>query len=162
MKERREIFTDCTLCYHSCGCRVTVEDGKAVKVEGLESHPLNRGALCPKGLSALENIYSPKRLKYPMKRMNGGFERITWEQALDEIAGKLNSLRDRFGPQVLGDRQPWRSLAVRTYHAGRACRPIGDRYGDRKAMRIERVTSCEFKWRLGWRAVAESQPRMRG
>ncbi|MBW2000078.1 MAG: hypothetical protein JRJ29_19220, partial [Deltaproteobacteria bacterium] len=66
MGERRVIFTDCTLCYHSCGCKVTIEDGKAVRVEGLESHPLNKGKLCPKGENALENIYSPDRLKYPL------------------------------------------------------------------------------------------------
>ena len=47
MKETKEILTDCTLCYHSCGTRVTVEDGKAVKFEGLESHPLNKGTTLP-------------------------------------------------------------------------------------------------------------------
>ena len=51
MAARKEIFTDCTLCYHSCGTRVTVEDGKAVKIRGLESHPLNKGRLCPKAVS---------------------------------------------------------------------------------------------------------------
>lgn len=102
MGQKKEILTDCTLCYHSCGCRVTVEDGRAVKVEGLESHPLNKGRLCPKGEAALENIYSPDRLKYPMKRVNGSFERVSWDQALDEIAEKLSALKDEFGPQMLG------------------------------------------------------------
>ncbi|MDP6180232.1 MAG: molybdopterin-dependent oxidoreductase, partial [Desulfatiglandales bacterium] len=102
MGQKKEVFTDCTLCYHSCGCKVTIEDGKAVKVEGLESHPLNKGLLCPKGAVVLENIYSPDRLKYPMKRVNGSFERVSWDQALDEIAEKLNRLKEEFGPQVLG------------------------------------------------------------
>ncbi len=97
-----EVFTDCTLCYHSCGTKVTVEDGKAVKVEGLESHPLNEGKLCPKGEAVLDNIYDPNRLKYPMKRVNGDWERITWDQALTEIAGKLNQLKADFGPNILG------------------------------------------------------------
>jgi anaerobic selenocysteine-containing dehydrogenase len=79
-----------------------VEDEKAVKIEGLESHPLNKGELCPRGEAALENIYSPERLKYPMKKVNGTFERISWDQALDEIAAKLNRLKEEFGPQVLG------------------------------------------------------------
>jgi predicted molibdopterin-dependent oxidoreductase YjgC len=61
MGEKKEILTDCTLCYHSCGCKVTVVDGKAVKVEGLKSHPLNTGRLCPKGEAMLENIYDPLR-----------------------------------------------------------------------------------------------------
>lgn len=101
-KDVKVIFTDCTLCYHSCGTKVTVEDGKAVKVEGLESHPLNKGELCPKGEAALDNIYDPKRLKYPMKRVNGGWKRITWDQALAEIASKLLKLKGEFGPAVLG------------------------------------------------------------
>jgi anaerobic selenocysteine-containing dehydrogenase len=101
-KERKVILTDCTLCYHSCGTKVTVENGKAVKVEGLESHPLNKGKLCPKGEAALENIYSPQRLKYPMKRVNKGWERISWDQALTEIADKLSKLKNEFGPSVLG------------------------------------------------------------
>jgi formate dehydrogenase (coenzyme F420) alpha subunit len=98
----KEIMTDCTLCYHSCGTKVTVADGKAVKVQGLPSHPLNKGRLCPKGLSALDAIYSPERLQRPMKRVNGKFEEISWEQALDEIAEKLGRLKEAFGPQALG------------------------------------------------------------
>ncbi len=102
MGDVKEIMTDCTLCYHSCGCRVTVEDGKAVKIRGLESHPLNRGRLCPKGANALATIYNPERLKRPLKRVNGGFTEISWDQALDEISEKLQDLKQRFGPQVLG------------------------------------------------------------
>jgi len=89
LKSVKEIFTDCTLCYHSCGTVVTVEDGKAIEVEGLKTHPLNQGMLCPKGRAALENVYDPHRLKYPLKKVNGNFERITWDQALTEIAEKL-------------------------------------------------------------------------
>lgn len=101
-KEIKEILTDCTLCYHSCGTRVFVEDGRAVRIEGLESHPLNKGKLCPKGEVALENIYHPDRLKYPLKRVKGGWERISWDQALTEIADKLLSLKKEYGPSVLG------------------------------------------------------------
>src|SRR5512134_3518985 len=101
-KEVKQVLTDCTLCYHSCGTRVTVEDGKAVKVEGLESHPLNRGKLCPKGEAALDHIYVPSRLKHPMKRVKEGWERITWDQALSEIAEKLLQLKKDHGPETLG------------------------------------------------------------
>jgi anaerobic selenocysteine-containing dehydrogenase len=99
--KQEEFFTDCTLCYHSCGARVTVENGKAVKIKGLESHPLNMGRLCPKGANALEVVYSPDRLKQPLKRVNGDLVPIAWEQALDEIADKLNRLEKEHGPQVL-------------------------------------------------------------
>jgi len=101
-KDVKVILTDCTLCYHSCGTKVTVEDGRAVKVRGLEFHPLNKGKLCPKGEVALDNIYHANRVKYPMKRVNGEWERITWDQALHEIANRFQSLKRDFGPEVLG------------------------------------------------------------
>jgi len=101
MLTEQEIFSDCTLCYHSCGTRVAVENGKAIKIRGLESHPLNAGRLCPKGANALEVVYSADRLKQPLKRVNGDLVPIAWEQALDEIAGKLNRLKEEHGPQVL-------------------------------------------------------------
>ena len=75
------------------GTRVTVENGRAVKIKGLESHPLNSGRLCPKGANALEVVYSADRLKQPLKRVNGEFKAIAWEQALDEIADKLKRLK---------------------------------------------------------------------
>ena len=58
MSETKEVLTDCSLCYHSCGTRVTVEDEKAIKIRGLDSHPLNRGKLCPKGANALQVVYN--------------------------------------------------------------------------------------------------------
>lgn len=102
MTRKIEIFTDCSLCYHSCGTKVTVEGGRAVKIRGLESHPLNKGRLCPKGANALDVVYSPNRIKRPLKRRNGAFQEIGWDQALDEIAERLNNLEARFGPQSLG------------------------------------------------------------
>ncbi len=102
MTEKKEILTDCTLCYHSCGTRVFIEDGKAVKINGLGSHPINQGRLCPKGAKALDVVYSPDRIKQPLKRKNGGFEQISWDQALDEIAEKLLKLKKEYGPQVTG------------------------------------------------------------
>jgi len=102
MDKPREIYTDCTLCYHSCGTKVTVEDGKAVKIRGLTSHPINQGRLCPKGANALDVVYSPDRLKQPLKRTENGFAEISWEQALNEIADKLLRLKARYGAGVFG------------------------------------------------------------
>ena len=88
-----EVLTDCTLCYHSCGTRVTVKDGKAIKVEGLEGHPINDGRLCPKGGASLDAVYSPDRIKTPLKRVGDDYVPISWDQALDEIARRLRSGR---------------------------------------------------------------------
>lgn len=97
-----QVITDCTLCYHSCGTLVTIEDGVAVAVEGLKNHPINKGKLCPKGEAQLKHVYSDKRLKHPLKKTAGGFVEISWDQALDEIAEKLLKLKEEFGPGVLG------------------------------------------------------------
>jgi len=102
MSETKEVLTDCSLCYHSCGTRVTVEDEKAIKIRGLDSHPLNRGKLCPKGANALQVVYNPGRLKRPLKRINADFQEISWDQALDEIAEKLVYLKEAYGPEILG------------------------------------------------------------
>ncbi len=101
-KQVKKVITDCTLCYHSCGTIMTIEDGKAVKVEGLPSHPLNHGKLCEKGEAMLDNIYDPNRLRYPLKRTKDGWQRISWDVALEEISQKLLKLRDEFGPSTLG------------------------------------------------------------
>jgi anaerobic selenocysteine-containing dehydrogenase len=95
------IATDCTICYHSCGMNVLVEDGKIVKVEGLKDHPLSRGLLCPKGQRAIDLVYHPDRLKYPLKKVKGRWERVTWDEALTEIAAKLLALKKESGPEAL-------------------------------------------------------------
>lgn len=97
----RWVATDCTICYHSCGMNVLVEDGKIVKVEGLKEHPLNKGRLCPKGERAIDLVYHPDRIKYPLKRVDGEWKRVTWDEALAEIGEKLLRLKERYGPEVL-------------------------------------------------------------
>jgi anaerobic selenocysteine-containing dehydrogenase len=97
----KTFFTACALCYHSCGMEVTVQDGKVVGVKGQDSHPMNKGQLCPKGMAAVDHLYHPDRLKYPLKKVNGKFERISWEQAVTEITDKLIDLKEKYGPSVL-------------------------------------------------------------
>jgi len=97
----RWIATDCTICYHSCGMNVLVEEGRITKVKGLKDHPLNKGRLCPKGAKAIELVYHPDRLQYPLKKVNGGWKRISWDTALTEIADQLQRLKKEFGPEIL-------------------------------------------------------------
>jgi anaerobic selenocysteine-containing dehydrogenase len=99
--ESRRVATDCTICYHSCGMNVLVENGRIAKVQGLKDHPLNRGRLCPKGARAIELVYHPDRLKYPLKKVDGQWKRISWNDALAEIADKLQNLKKEFGPEIL-------------------------------------------------------------
>ena len=97
----RRFFTACALCDHSCGAEVTVEDGRAVRVEGQRSHPLNKGRLCPKGRAMIEHLYHPDRLKYPLKKVDGRWQRITWDQAISEIGSKLGKLKTEYGASVV-------------------------------------------------------------
>ncbi len=97
----KEIKTDCILCVWGCGINAYVEDGRLVRVKGMTEHPLNQGVLCPKGAALVDYIYSPDRLKYPMKRVNDSFERISWDEALDTIADKLRRIKDEYGARAL-------------------------------------------------------------
>ncbi len=95
------IKTDCILCVWGCGINAYVEDGRLVMVEGMAEHPLNRGILCPRGEHLVDYIYSPDRLKYPVKKVDGDWERISWDEALDTMAGKLQRIKDEYGAHAL-------------------------------------------------------------
>ena len=108
----RKISTFCSLCGPSmaCGLNCYVSGGKLVRVEGMKESPINRGKLCPKAFASMQWLYSPQRLKYPLKRVgekgDGKFERITWDEALDIIADKLKEQRSKYGPESLAVLSP--------------------------------------------------------
>src|SRR5215472_4030667 len=99
-------------CPHDCpdGCAVliTVEDGRATKIEGDGEHPVTRGFLCGKVAKYLERVYSPDRVLYPMRRVStkgthgdGAFQRISWDEAFDEIVTRLKQISADFGPEAV-------------------------------------------------------------
>jgi anaerobic selenocysteine-containing dehydrogenase len=88
-------------CWDSCGFVVTVENEKIVKVDGDPDHPITKGKICGRGRMLETRTNSPDRLLYPLKKVNGTFQRITWEQALDEIAEKMNEIKERYGPTAV-------------------------------------------------------------
>ncbi len=95
--------TICPYCGVGCGMVVSISQGKPVKVSGLKNHPVSRGHLCAKGLSALEILESKERLTHPLRRRpDGSFERISWSTALSEIASKLKDILKRNGPDSIG------------------------------------------------------------
>jgi anaerobic selenocysteine-containing dehydrogenase len=95
------IKTDCGLCINCCGVNAYVEDGRLVKVEGMKEHWLNKGALCPKGARLTEYVYSPNRLRHPVKKVDGRFQKISWDQVIEEIAAKLAELKEKYGARTL-------------------------------------------------------------
>jgi len=103
-RERVErIATLCEMCFWRCGVLASVADGRLVRVEGNPDHPLNRGRLCARGNAGVDLVHDPDRLKYPMlrtgKRGEGQFKRVTWNEALDYLAGRLKDLREKHGPE---------------------------------------------------------------
>jgi len=76
---------------------VYVKGGKITKVDGMAEHPMSRGLLCFKGRQAKDYVYSKERLKYPMRRENGKWKRISWDEALDTIANKLTEIKQKHG-----------------------------------------------------------------
>src|SRR5918992_3339097 len=83
-------------CPDTCAMLVSVEDGVATKIQGDPAMPFTEGTLCTKVAYYLERTYAPDRLRYPLKRIGkkgeGKFKRITWDEALDEIAARLKAL----------------------------------------------------------------------
>ena len=117
-------------CPDACGVLITVDGGKAVKIQGDPAHPVTRGFLCAKVAKYLDRVYSPERVLYPMRRVRpkgpnrmegtalGGpssdrnvldtqavpteaFERITWDEAFDEIASRLKGIAAEFGSESI-------------------------------------------------------------
>jgi anaerobic selenocysteine-containing dehydrogenase len=102
----RRVRGACALdCPDTCSWVVTVEDGRAVRLEGDPEHPFTRGALCNKVNGYVAYSQSPDRLLHPMRRVGpkgyGAFEPISWEEALDEIAERLAATIRELGPEAI-------------------------------------------------------------
>jgi anaerobic selenocysteine-containing dehydrogenase len=80
---------------------VKVEGGEMRAVRGDPEHPANRGILCPKGAASIDFVYSKDRLTHPLRKTKGGFEKISWDEALDMAADRLGELREKNGPGSL-------------------------------------------------------------
>jgi anaerobic selenocysteine-containing dehydrogenase len=114
MTGHQVIPTFCGMCGPSAGCGIYahVKDGRFVRIEGMKESPLNRGRNCAKAHAAPQWVYSPDRLRYPMRRVGnkgeGRFEKITWDEALDTIAHTLKEQKKKFGPESLAILSPAR------------------------------------------------------
>lgn len=90
--------TVCTHCSVGCAVDAVVENGVWVRQEPVFDSPISMGGHCAKGGALRENAHGEFRLKYPMKLVDGKYQRISWEQALDEIGAKMLKLREESGP----------------------------------------------------------------
>ncbi|MDD5169838.1 MAG: molybdopterin-dependent oxidoreductase, partial [Syntrophales bacterium] len=91
--------TGCVLCAQNCGLLVEVENNRIIGVKGDKSNARSEGYICRKGVNVAYHQHNADRLKYPLKRVGDRFERISWDQAIDEIAVRLKGIIDQYGPR---------------------------------------------------------------
>src|SRR3954449_3577387 len=87
----------CTHCSVGCTVIAEVQNGVWVGQEPAWDSPLNRGSHCAKGASVRELVHGDRRLKYPMKLVGGQWQRVSWDQAIDEIGNKMLDVRNKHG-----------------------------------------------------------------
>ncbi|HEY8362939.1 MAG TPA: molybdopterin-dependent oxidoreductase [Tissierellaceae bacterium] len=116
-------YTHCVMCNHGpkCGVKLIIKEGKVYRIEPREDYPNN--LLCAKGLAALQELYDPNRLLYPVKRTtpkgsdDPKWQRITWDEALETIAEKFNEIKKKYGAEkvlfLTGDPKEPRSILQR-------------------------------------------------
>ncbi len=93
--------TGCVLCAQNCGLEVLVDNDRIIRVRPDKDNPRSQGYVCRKGLNITYHQYPKDRLTVPLKRAGNGFQEISWNQAIDEIADKLRNLVDQYGPRCL-------------------------------------------------------------
>ncbi|MCY3983928.1 MAG: molybdopterin-dependent oxidoreductase [Roseovarius sp.] len=95
----------CNICFNGCPIKFHLKEDKVVAISGNDEDPIFRGKVCPKSQMTLQLYNSDLRLTEPLKRVgprgSDRFETVTWERALDEIAGKLLDVKERHGPESL-------------------------------------------------------------
>ena len=125
---KREIITTCTRdCPGCCGLLAVAEGGKVVALKGNPDHPLNQGQACAKASRYLSRVYSPERVLRPMRRKHGVWREVSWDQALDEWAGRIKDVVGQSGPEAIlhyqgyGERTALKLLNARFFaHLGGA------------------------------------------
>lgn len=104
--EQHDVPGYCALCVSACGCTVTVHDDELVDIRPDPGHPTGT-ALCPKGRASLQLVDDGERLLRPLRRTrpkdadDPGWEPVSWDRALDEIAGRLRAIRSESGAEAV-------------------------------------------------------------
>ena len=95
------VSTFCRICEARCGIDVTVRDGRVLRIGPDKLNPYTWRDFCSKGRSAGEVVHHPRRLLSPLRRVDGGYERATWQDAVDDIATRMIQIRERYGPDAI-------------------------------------------------------------
>ena len=144
----------CQLCSTVCGIMGHVKDGRLIKIEGNPNDPNSRGRVCARGQAGLNHLYHPERLLYPLKRVGergeGKWKRVSWDEALNEVAEKLKAVRESGSPENFA------------FHQGRqrskdALKRFLDAYGTKTQLSHRslcsgnrRAANLTFLWESDW------------
>src|SRR5512143_2329981 len=139
-------------CPDTCAMLVTVENGRAIEIRGAPDHPPTAGTLCTKVARYLDRTYSPDRLRFPMRRVGpkgeGRFKRISWDEALDEIAARFGAIAaSPDGPQAI---LPYSYCGTMGLLQGQS---MDRRFFHRLGASLLDRTICSAAGKAGWTAV---------
>ena len=96
------VRTTCILdCMDTCSVLAHIDGDRLVRLQGDSDHPITQGFLCHKVSKYPERVYHPDRLLYPLRRSGNGFERVSWDEAIDYAGTELSRLRKEHGPWTL-------------------------------------------------------------
>ncbi len=119
--DERWVSTHCSFCGVQCGMHLRVADGQVIGVEPrMDTH--NRGKLCPKGVSAYQQIGHPERLTYPMVRDADGLRRATWDEALDRVVSGIRRIQEAHGNDAVATYGGASMTTEKTYVLGKFAR----------------------------------------
>lgn len=96
------VFSHCHYCMCQCGTRITVEDNKVLAIEPDRENPYRWRDFCRKGMTAAEFLDHPRRILSPMRRVGERYEPATYDEAIADIAARLNRIIERHGPDAIG------------------------------------------------------------
>ncbi len=113
------VKTTCGYCSVGCGMLVGIKDGKAVATRGNPDHPVNRGKLCPKGLSEHHILTAPGRATTPLLRKDGVLTPVSWAEAITTMVSRITDIQSRYGRGALGVVGTGQLLTEETYTLGK-------------------------------------------
>jgi len=120
--------TSCALCGINCGLEVQVENNRIARVRPDKDNPRSEGYICRKGMNVAHYQHNADRLTHPLKRVGRDFQKISWEQAVQEIAGKLKEILERHGPRSLAWVVSGQGCHFGLSYAGRFGNLLGSQY----------------------------------
>ncbi len=125
----KKFYSACALnCPDLCAFVVEIEDGKIIRLEGDENHLYTLGRCCPKGYGHVLRHSSEDRLLYPMKKQaDGSHQRISWDEALDEIAKRMGKAKAEHGVESVGIYSGSGNDGMAPRYASRFCSYFGNR-----------------------------------